>query len=197
MCGLILAGAPAFGQSGRKQKKSTPEPPVQGVSQPQTTEKAEPEPAAKSKEKGTAILVATAMPEIGISVTMTHIAREACISELRRIPTLEVREARDQNRVDAINAAKRDDRTAVVFMEFRTQAFASSSPSQWELELLYTLFEPKTGKVIGSGVGYPVTPNDRLPAPPIGVRREERLVELAAREVARQVLKKLNLRSGP
>jgi len=195
VCSLMLAIAPALGQSGRKQKKPTPEPPVQGVNQPQTsTEKTEPAsetPAEKPKEKGPAILVATEMADMAISSIFPDIAREGCMRELREgARGLEIRDARNQTRADAIKAAKEDDRTYVVWMQFELDRMGTSTTG---FDLRYTIFEPKTGKVLGSGSGYPVS-GSRMPVPPIGASRAEVQAEWAGRDVAHQVLKRLHLK---
>jgi hypothetical protein len=192
-CLLLFASASAFGQSGRKQKKTDPQPPVQGINQPEKAVAPAPETEAqpeKPKEDAPVILVATDLPDMSISLVFADIAREGCLRELRQVRTLNIKEARNQNRSDAIKAAKNDDRTTVVWMELRIDSMNASSGG---FDLRYTIFEPKTGKVIGTGSGYPAQP-DRLPVPPIGATRAEVMVEWAGRDVGRQVLKKLNLR---
>src|SRR5438309_6806087 len=86
LCVLLITGAAALGQSGRKQKKPDTQPPVQGVNQPEA--RVTPEPAAapekpQEKVKGPTILVATEMPDMNISLYFADIAREGCIRELR------------------------------------------------------------------------------------------------------------------
>jgi hypothetical protein len=191
LCLLIIASA-ALGQSGRKQKKPDQQPPVQGINQPEARVTPEP-PAApekpKEKEKGPVIMVGTELPDMNISSFYTDIARQACAREMRQVPTLQINEARDLHRSDAIKAAKNDERTTVVLMELR-----ASSVDAGGFDLRYTIFEPKTAKVIGTGSGYPAQPNDSLPLPPIGATRAEIMVEWAGRDVGRQVLKKLKLK---
>ena len=65
----LLLGAVASGQSGRKQKKNESQPPPQGINQPETRTVAEPEIAPdkpKEKQKGPAIMVSTAMPDMEV-----------------------------------------------------------------------------------------------------------------------------------
>jgi len=191
LCLLLITGAAALGQSGRKQKKPDPQPPVQGINQPEARVAPEPTVAAEKpaeKAKGPAILVATEMPDMNISLGYADMAREGCLRELREgVPTLEIREERNQTRSDAIKAAKADDQTNVVLMELRADNMNSAG-----FDLRYTIFEPKTAKVIGTGSGYPVQPNGG--APPIGASRTQVMIEWAGRDVARQVLKKLKLK---
>jgi hypothetical protein len=61
------------------------------------------------------------------------------------------------------------------------------------VDLRYTIFEPKTGKVAGMGSGYPVQPTTRIPVPPIGASRDQIYIDWAGRDVARQVMKKLGI----
>lgn len=190
LCLLLITGAAALGQSGRKQKKPDTQPPVQGVNQPEarvTPESAATPEKPKEREKGPVILVATEMPDMSISLYFADIAREGCIRELREVPTLEIREERNQTRSDAIKAAKADEQTNVVLMELRVDNMSSAG-----FDLRYTIFEPKTAKVIGTGSGYPVQPNGG--SPPIGASRTQVMLEWAGRDVARQVLKKLKLK---
>lgn len=190
LCLLLMTGAAALGQSGRKQKKPDTQPPVQGVNQPEARVTPEPTTTPEKppeKAKGPVILVETAMPDMRIALYYADIAREGCIHELRQVPTLEIREERNQTRSDAIKAAKADDQTNVVWMELRVDDMSSAG-----FELVYTIFEPKTGKVIGTGFGYPVQPSGE--APPLSGSRGQVMIEWAGRDVARQVLKKLKLK---
>ncbi len=192
VCLLVLTAMPAPGQSGRRQKRSEPLPPVQGVSQTQPAEKAasEPEAAAeRPKENGPIIMVATEMGDLNIPMLYTDIARRGCMQELRLAKNLEIREARNQTRSEAIKAAKESDRMFVLLMNLEVDRMGN-----YGFDLRYTIFEPKTGKVVGSGSGYPVTPSSGVPVPPIGASRSEVMVEWAGRDVGRQVLKKLGLR---
>ena len=58
----------------------------------------------------------------------------------------------------------------------------------------YTLFEPKTAKIIGTGIGYPQQPRGGS-LPPIGASRYQVLLEWMGRDVAQQVLKRLGWRA--
>src|SRR4029453_4978316 len=104
ICLVVLGAGGALGQSGRKQKKGPTQPPVQGVNQPDA--RVEPEPTVtpekpKEKEPGRVIMVATEMPDIGISNYHPDMARQGCLNELRAaVSTLELLQATNQNRVD-------------------------------------------------------------------------------------------------
>ena len=197
-CGFLL-GAPALAQSGRKQKKAEVQPPPQGVNQPETRTVAEPEVAPekekeKEKEKGRAILVSTAMTDIEIPGFYADAAREGCASELRReLKSVELHQERNQHRSDAIKAAKDEDNTYVVYIELTYDRMGAGSMNG--LDMRYTIFEPKTAKVVGTGAGYPRQPGYGVP--PIGASRDQVMVEWAGRDIAQQVIKRLNLRSYP
>jgi hypothetical protein len=191
---LLALTALAQGQSGRKQKKADPSPPVQGVNQPELRTQPEPEvqPEAeeKKKEPPRTLMVMTELPDIGISNFYPDMARRGFVEETRDlIKGIMLREASNQNRSDAMKAAKGSDDTWVVLMEFRVDNMTSSSYGGFELR--YSLYEAKTGKMIGSGVGYPQQPRSRVPMPPIGGNRPEILADWAGRDVAYQVLRKL------
>jgi hypothetical protein len=189
----------AFGQSGRKQKKADPQPPVQGVNQPETRVQPEPQvdPEAKpekEKERGPTIMIATGWPDVQIPNFYADVSREACLRELRDVlkSSVELREARNQHRGDAIKAAKEDERTYVVWMELVVDNFASTSGG---VDLRYTIFEPKTGRVAGSGSGFPRQPSG-MSMPPVGASRAQVYLDWMGRDVAQQVMGRLKLRSG-
>ena len=117
ICLFTLAAIASIssGQSGRKQKKADPQPPVQGINQPEARTVPEPEVAPekpKEKEPGRSVVVSTAMADIGISSFYPDAARRGCIDELRQaMRTIQISEERNQHRSDAIKTAKEGDRT--------------------------------------------------------------------------------------
>jgi hypothetical protein len=130
------------------------------------------------------------MPDIGISNYYPDLALQGCLNELRAaVSTLELRQATNQNRVDAINIAKNDDRTYVVWMQFEVDRMGTSRGG---FELRYTIFEPKTAKVLGIGTGYPQQPSVNRAPIPVGTNNAAMLADWAGRDVAHQVLKRLN-----
>jgi hypothetical protein len=189
---LLLLDAAALGQSGRKQKKVDPQPPVQGVNQPEARTVPEPEveqEKPKEKDPGRAIMVSTDMPDINIPMYYADAARRGCIQEFRSaLRTTDIREDRNQHRSEAIKIAKDDDRTFVVWMEMELDRMGTS---RYGFELRYTVFEPKTAKIISSGYGYPVQPTGPISMPPIGASMGDVYADWAGRDVARQVMKKL------
>jgi hypothetical protein len=67
------------------------------------------------------------------------------------------------------------------------------------LDLRYYLFEPKTGKMVGSGSGYPNPPSagvGGINVPMGGSSRTDIRMDWAARDVAAQVISKMKLRPG-
>jgi len=195
---VLLLGALALAQSGRKQKKAENQPPPQGVNQPETRTVAEPEIAPekpKEKEKGPAIMVSTALTDIEIPGFYADVAREGCFNELRReLKAVELQQERNQHRSDAIKAAKENEKMYVVYIELTYDRMGAGSMNG--LDIRYTIFEPKTARVAGTGAGYPRQPNTGG-APPVGASRDQVYVDWAGRDIAQQVIKRLNLRSHP
>ena len=191
LCALAAFATLTSGQSGRKQKKSEPQPPIQGVNQPEARTVPEPEVSpdkAKEKDPGRSVLVSTAMADIGISSFYPDAARRGCIEEFHdAMRTVKISEERDQHRGDAIKAAKDSDRY-VVWMEFQADQMGTS---RYGFELRYTVFEPKTAKVVGTGYGVPQQQTGPISLPPIGSGRTDVYADWAGRDVARQVMKRL------
>lgn len=197
VCVLMLAVL-ALAQSGRKQKKAETQPPPQGINQPETRTVAEPEIAPekpKEKEKGPAIVVSTSMTDIEVPSYYADTAREGCFNELRReLKVIELRQERNQHRSDAIKMAKDEENTYVVYIELTYDRMGAGSMNG--LDMRYTIFGPQTAKVMGTGSGYPRQPNTGG-APPLGASRDQVYVDWAGRDIAQQVIKRLNLRSHP
>lgn len=190
---LLALGAVVAGQSGRK-KKTDNQPPIQGVNDPAARVEPAPQVAPekpKEKEPDRTIMIASAMPDMMLPIFYADIAREGCLKEMQR--TLKsgviLREGSNQTRSDAIKVAK-DTGAYVVFIELEPDQLGGTMSS---IDLRYTIFEPKTAKVAGIGSGYPSQPSGGLGVPPIGASREQVYLEWMGRDVARQVMKKLNL----
>src|SRR5262249_45608931 len=73
------------------------------------------------------------------------------------------------------------------YMEFRVDQMASN----YGFDLRYTIFEPKTAKIVGTGSGYPQQPSGPISLPPIGGARTDVYIEWAGPDVARQAMKRL------
>ena len=189
MAFLLLWGTVALAQSGRKQKRPDAQPPVQGVNQPDA--RVVPEPTAEAppppKVAGPAVLVASELSDLGVSSVYVNVARQACVAELQASHSVEVQEARDQNRADATKRAKEGE-VFVILLELRIDSMSSSN-SRYSFELRYSIYEPKTGKLINTGAGYPTAPDMRSPAPPVAYDYDQRQVELQGRDAGRKALK--------
>ena len=210
----LLSASLVAAQSGRKQKKSEDQPPPQGVNQPDkrvqnndlgsaaTSSSTDPETEndkdgkPKLKALNKRLLVMSSMPDMNVSLYFADIARQGCLSEARRlVPTLQLSDSgSNQNRVDAMKAAKESDDGYVVLLEVESMSGMGSING---LDLRYYLFEPKTGKMIGSGSGYPRQPSVGGVGVPIGGgSRTDIGMDWAARDVAAQVISKMKLRPG-
>lgn len=189
---LALLGTVTFAQSGRKQKKAPDLPPVQGVPAPSKTPETpqpdipEPDPEKekeKEKERASAkgIILGTDWADMNVSMGMADYVRRACHSELSRvIRGLEIRNTGNMSRSDAIKMAKDEDRFYVVAIEF--QSFGS------QYEVRYTVFEPKTAKSIGIGSAPIYTDSTG--------RVSYYSFERAGRDIAQQLIRRLDLRSS-
>jgi hypothetical protein len=142
----------------------------------------------KPKEVGPGVIVASELTDIGISNVYVDVARQGCIAELRAAQIVDIQESRDQNRADATKKAKEAE-VFVLLLELRVDSMSSSSNGRYSYELRYALFEPKTGKLINNGAGYPTSPDMRSPSPPNSYDYEQRQVELMGRDAGRKALK--------
>lgn len=197
-CLLLLATAVA-GQSGRKQKKAEPQPAVQGVNQPETRTVPEPEvvpdkPKEKQLEKGKAIMISSAMGDMQIPMYYTSAVSDGCLDQLRReLKTVQLSSERNQTRGDAMKAAKESEDLYVVWIELQYDRMGAGSMNG--VDVRFTVFEPKTGKQIAFGTGYPRQPNG-VGLPPLGGSREQVYLDWSGRDIADQVIKRLGLRTG-
>lgn len=197
---LLLISSVAFAQSGRKQKKADPLPPVQGVNQPEartqpeTTVSPEDNDKPKAEEIKTRFQVMSEMGDMGIPNYFNDTVRAACVHELKRqvrgLPASD--SGGNKNRSDALDIAKNNDDVYVVLFDLQVDRMGVSSNG---LELRFTVFEPKTGKQVAFGTGMPVQPSG-FPQPPIGATREQVQLEWAARDAAQQIVSRLKLRTG-
>src|SRR5262245_65981661 len=117
-CALAAFATLTSGQSGRKQKKSNPQPPIQGVNQPEARTAPEPEVSPdkpKEKEPGRSVMVSTAMADFGVSSFYPDAARRGCVEEFRGAmrATIQINEESNQHRSDAIKIAKESERHVV------------------------------------------------------------------------------------
>lgn len=196
---LLVLGAVAAGQSGRKQKKADPQPVVQGVNNPDARTVPEPEvvaekPKDKPVEKGKAIQISSAMADMQLPMYYSDAVRDGCLDQLRReLKTAQLSSERNQTRGDAMKAAKESEDLFVVWIELQYDRFGTGSMNG--VDVRFTVFEPKTGKQIFFGTGYPRQPQG-MPIPPLGGTRDQVYLDWSGRDIADQVIRKLGLRTG-
>lgn len=190
---VVLLPPVSVAQSGRRQKRAETQPPVQGINQPEARtrpEEVSPSEEERPKEQGPGIVIMTGMPDAMVPIFFADIVRQGCISEMRGIlkAAHDIREVRNQNRTDAIKAAREDDKYYVLWLDVELDQMGVSMMG---VDLRYTIYEPKTARVAGVGTGFPTQPSSGSSIPPIGASRQQVLLDWAARDVARQVIKRL------
>ncbi len=198
ICLLCVTGSLALAQSGRRQKKTAPEPPPQGVKAPEKTPEApkdhsdsDQQPAEKpaDKEKASAsFLVGTGLTDMNLPMSFSSIASEGCLRELRATAFVNATGTVNMTRGEAIEAAKKSDKTYVILLELELDRMTGN-----DVEVRFVLYEPKTGKQLASGVGYPAAQTRGIPLPPLGGSRIEMRIELSARDVAHRVMNKIQV----
>ena len=194
---LTLLGTVAWAQSGRKQKKADPQPVVQGVNNPDARTVPEPEvspdkPKDKPVEKGKSLMIASAMGDMEIPMYYTDAVRDGCLDQLRReLKAVQLSSERNQTRGDAMKAAKDSEDLFVVWIELQYDRMGTGSLNG--VDVRFTVFEPKTGKQIYFGSGYPRQPQGTS-FPPVGGSRQQMYLDWTGRDIADQVIRKLGLR---
>lgn len=197
---LLMLATMVVAQSGRKQKKADPQPQVQGVNNPDARTVPEPEvvpekPKEKPVEKGKAIQVSSAMGDMEIPMYYTTAVSDGCLDQLRReLKTAQLSSERNQTRSDAMKDAKDSEDLFVVWIELQYSRVGAGSMNG--VDVRFTVFEPKTGRQIFFGTGFPRQPQG-MPIPPMGGgSRDQMYLDWAGRDIADQVIRKLGLRSG-
>jgi hypothetical protein len=209
---LLGLSVVASAQSGRKQKKTVSEPPPQGVKMPESKsdpvagssdstgdksgghsdsdQAAKDEADEKERARRPAYYVGISNLDAFSNIPLAYLRfpLDGCVRELRRGYSREVTDNINMTRSEAIEAAKRDERTYVVYLEL--DARSSNQGGSGNVEVRFYLYEPKTAKVIASGFGYPQMNAGRVPLP-IGTSRLDVQMELMGRDVARQVLERV------
>lgn len=197
---LLMLATMVVAQSGRKQKKADPQPQVQGVNNPDARTVPEPEvvpekPKEKPVEKGKAIQISSAMGDMEIPMYYTTAVSDGCLDQLRReLKTAQLSSERNQTRSDAMKDAKDSEDLFVVWIELQYSRVGAGSMNG--VDVRFTVFEPKTGRQIFFGTGFPRQPQG-MPIPPMGGgSRDQMYLDWAGRDIADQVIRKLGLRSG-
>lgn len=193
-CLLLLVAAVALGQSGRKQKKADPLPPVQGLPSSATKDDKTPEPdpqpePEKKAEIRQRVVIVSDTASFDVSMISMNVARQACVDELRRGVgrDVNIQDGGSMTRGEAMKAAKNDDISYYAFLEARTM-----SASSGQAELNYVIFAPKSGKISGTGIGLPMR-SGTITRPPIAASQYDYAWELCGRDAARQIAGRLKL----
>jgi len=199
-CLLLLAcGLLAQGQSGRRQTRVEPAAPI-------PTPTPEPTPTPKIEKKDSALLLYVGMDRSGAfsryPFTYYDAALAGCAGELRENTSERVDMAeRELTRSDAINKAKGDAKTYVIYLQLRNPTFGSSTTAESDsnIELEYIVFAPTTAKVVASGTTYQ---NARRAGPVVvgpsgggvgnAMYRQE-LLKRAGEDAAQRIIKSLHL----
>jgi hypothetical protein len=194
---MLLCAVFANAQSGRRQQRVEPAAPI-------PTPTPEPTPAPKTENQKSDVLIFVGVDKNGGFSTYPYSYYDAvvagCTEELRKNTSASVDStAKNLNRNDAINKAKNDTKTYVVYLQLREPMSTSSAQSADQLEVEYTVFAPQTAKVVISGTSFQ---NARRAGPvvvgPTGtgsssVLYREELLRRAAQDAGQRIIKSLHL----
>jgi hypothetical protein len=201
--GVVLAlvafcAIAAQAQSGRRQPRTAPAAPV-----PTPTPEPTPEPKKQDKDSDLGFIIAADRYTNMNSYPWSYFdaVMVGCAGRLRSGSSATVDIAQqDMNRSDAIKKAKGETTTYVVLIKLKLDDMASSYD---DLEVEFTVFAPKTGKIVVFGTAYqnanqsgPIItrPNSRGRSGPL--YREE-LLKRAGEDMGDRILKTLNLGGAP
>jgi hypothetical protein len=195
---LVAVCAIAQAQSGRRQPKTVPAAPV-----PTPTPEPTPEPKKQDTDSDLGFIIAADRYTNMNSYPWSYFdaVMVGCAGRLRSGSSASVDIAQqDMNRSDAIKRAKSEVTTYVVLIKLKMDDMARSYD---DLEVEFTVFAPKTGKVVVFGTAYqnsnqtgPIItrPNTRGSS---GALYREELLKRAGESMGDRILKTLNLGSAP
>lgn len=185
-------------QSGRRQTRVEPAAPI-------PTPTPEPTPTPKTEKKDSSLLLYVGMDRNGplgqYPITYYDAALMGCAGELRKNTSEQVDLApRDLTRGEAVNKAKGDAKTYVIYLQLRNPMMArSSAEAESQIELEFIVFAPTTAKIVASGTSFQ---NARRAGPVVlgppgtgstsGLFRLE-LLKRAGQDAAQRILKSLHL----
>ena len=197
-CALLVQA-----QSGRRQQRVEPAAPI-------PTPTPEPTPVPKTDKKDSDWVLFVGMDRNGafaqFPYTYYDAALAGCAEELRKKAPASVDFAtKDLSRVEAINKAKSDAKTYVVYLQLRNSMSSSptSTQSGEQAELEYIVFAPTTAKIVVSGTSFQ---NARragpvILGPPGGGSASQlyryELLKRAGEDAAERIIKSLHLGSDP
>lgn len=187
LCVVIATCSISEAQSGRKQNQTEPKPASRHGSEPVKRGKKEQEPPA--------FVVVTSVPSYNqqhyqtLNHNVEYYARGGCLLELKKIQGAKVIEDEDVSRWEAREMAQTEDRGWVIWIELKWGESLSVNPTSFRLR--YLLFEPGSGKTIGSGYGNPDKQTWGQPRPTQASIEEQ--AQQAGRDIARQVMSELGI----
>jgi hypothetical protein len=191
----LLAGLSqaALAQSGRRQNKPL-SPPTPVAADDQGEAKREAKPSAE--KPGPAATVIVGGDRFGSSASMISgyidEAMEACVAELNKSHGLDARGGGGMSRKEAIDRAKKETETFVLWLDLRVEGNRED-----DISVSYTLFMPQTAKVLTFGNVYLATRRTgrgpvSVGVPSVGGRMPlQYLMREAGRDVALRVVDKL------
>jgi len=190
---LLCLSQAALAQSGRRQKTvSSPSPPADTTTKDKESEA---KPRAEKPAPLATVIVGGDRFSNSYSVGPTYIdeAVESCTENLNRSGGLEAIGGGDMTRKDAVDRAKKETASYVLWLEMRVEGNRTD-----DVTVSYTLFRPQTAKILASGNVYLAT--RRVGRGPVGVGVPgvggrlplQYLMREAGREVAGRVADKLH-----
>ncbi|HEY6804867.1 MAG TPA: hypothetical protein VI306_14935 [Pyrinomonadaceae bacterium] len=205
LCLLVLiCGFDLQAQSGRRQPRTEPAAPI-----PTPTPEPTPTPSSPKKDSDTLLLVGIDNSGAFNQFPLTFYAAavDGCTEELKRNAIVDVDSAtKEMTRSDAINRAKTDPKTYVIYLQLKNQLRpeAQGTDSSEEIELEYTVFAPLTAKILANGTAYqngrragPVVVSPPGTSTTSSIMYREALLKRAGAEAADRILKSLHLSSVP
>jgi hypothetical protein len=143
LCFAIAAQA----QSGRR-TKTEPTIPIAAV-QPKGDQPAEPKPKVKAPPEASIIVGGDNTLSMDLPSGYIGIATDACVERLKGAGTLDVSGPSNMSRSQAVQEAKKQAESYVLWLELKVDNMATYSRP--ELSVGYVLFAPKTGKAKSFG----------------------------------------------
>lgn len=190
---LLCLSQAALAQSGRRQKaSSSPSPPP--PAEAEAKDEAQPRPRDSKPAPSATVIVGGDRFNTSATFGSNYIdeAVESCTEDLNRSGGLEARGGGGMTRKEAVDRAKKETETYVLWLEMRVDGNRRD-----DVSVSYTLFSPQTAKVQAFGNVYLAT--RRVGRGPVGVGLPtvgnrmplQYLMREAGRDVAGRVAEKL------
>ena len=144
---ILCLSQSMLAQSGRRPPKRESPPPAPAETRP------EPPTESPAEKPGPAASLIVGGDRFGSSLDIPSVyadnAVDACLSRLKKSPSLNVRPGGNMTRGDAINIAKKEKDAHVVWLEIRADNNRAEG-----ISIGYTVFRPQTAQVKTSGRVY-------------------------------------------